>query len=152
MKNRKYSNTEYLVRTGVLMTFFVFGIIICFMQPIMQLLFPDEVVDNSRVKLKTYNLKLNLILCLGALPLQSSLVVHLAVQCSHSCCLQDCLLQKICHEEDRCLSSGISTLFHQIRRRSHSEFKPGRQNDSSKEKLTNQTNNRFYKVWNNREQ
>ena len=58
MKNRKYSNTEYLVRTGVLMTFFVFGIIICFMQPIMQLVFPDEVVDNSRVKLKTYNLKL----------------------------------------------------------------------------------------------
>ena len=50
MKNRKYTNTDYLLRIGILMIFFAIGLIICFIQNVFKMFSSHNDNDIYRVR------------------------------------------------------------------------------------------------------
>ena len=51
MKNRKYTNTDYVLRIGILMIFFAIGLLICFIQNVFRMFSPQNDDDVYRVRI-----------------------------------------------------------------------------------------------------
>ena len=51
MKNRKYTNTDYVLRIGILIIFFAIGLLICFIQNVFRMFSPQNDDDVYRVRI-----------------------------------------------------------------------------------------------------